>query len=133
MAGGTSLAYGNPSVGTVDRAPQTGQPGASNAPFVRKSRKATSLQFDLTGQTFGSTITPQMKAVGGYIRNYFLEMIGTGGSGTSVTGAADAPMNFISLLTLRDASGAPIINLDGYGLYLVNLYGNQYASNGLQD
>src|SRR5438445_966487 len=133
MAGGTSLAYGNPAVGTVDRAPQTGQPRAGNAPFVRKSRFATSLQFDLTGQGFGATITPQMKAVGGYIRNYLLEIIGTAGSGTSVTGAADAPYNYISLMTLRDASGAPIINLDGYGLYLVNLFGNQFASGGMQD
>lgn len=129
-----SLAVGNPALGTVDRRPQTAiTPAQQNAPFVRKSRKATSLQFDSTANAFAATVTPQLKAVAGYLRSYALEVIASGGSGASVTGTADAPFNVISLLTLRDATGQPIINTDGFGLYAFLLYANMIGGAGMQD
>jgi hypothetical protein len=129
-----SLAVGNPALGTVDRRPQTAiTPAQQNAPFVRKSRKMTSLQFDLTGNAFSASVTPQLKAVAGYLRSYVMEVIASGGTGASVTGTADAPYNVISLLTLRDATGQPIINTDGFGLYTYLLYCNMIGAAGMQD
>jgi hypothetical protein len=74
-----------------------------------------------------------LKAVAGYLRSYALEIIGTGGSGASVVGTADAPWNIINLLTLRDATGQPIINVDGFGLYAFDLYSCMVGANGVSD
>jgi hypothetical protein len=123
-------------MGTVSRSPQTaGTPAdKTQAPFVRLSRKATVIQFDSLSNAFGGTVIPVMKAVGGYIRRLRMEVITSGGSGAN-TGAwtNDNGYAIISLLLIKDPFNTPIINTDGYGLYLINLFSGQVGMGGFTD
>ena len=122
----STLQTAQPALGTVSRQPQTtAEPASGNVPFARMSRQMQILGPVQSGMAFGSLFTPQIKPAGGYIRFYPLYVTCSGGSGTSVTGAADAPWNAIQNVFLRDPFGQPIIQADGYSLYLINLYGGQ--------
>jgi hypothetical protein len=136
MAASTTLQVANPAMGTVSRLPQTsGTPAdKTQAPFVRLSRKATVIQFDSTSNAFGGTVIPVMKAVGGYIRRLRLEVITSGGSITN-TGAwsSDQGYAIFSLLLIKDPFNTPIINVDGYGLYLIDLFSAQIGAAGFTD
>lgn len=124
-----TLQTANPSMGTVSRQPQTtGQPAAAgSAPFTRLSRQGQILGPALGGQAFGSLWTPILKPVGGYLRQLILTVTATGGTNTSTVATADAPWNAIQNLFLRDPFGQPVIQADGYSLYLLNRYGGQYG------
>lgn len=124
----STLQTAQPSLGTVSRQPQTtAQPTGAGAPFSRMSRQMQILGPVSAGITFGSLFTPQIKPVGGYVRYYPLYIFATGGNGgtTAAVAAADAPWNTIQNLFLRDPFGQPIIQADGYSLYLMDLYGGQ--------
>jgi hypothetical protein len=77
------------------------------------------------GQTFGSLFTPPIKPVGGYVRFYPLYITATGGSGVAAVASADAPYNAVQNIFLRDPFGQPIIQADGYSLFLIDMYGGQ--------
>lgn len=63
----------------------------------------------------------------GYFRSLFIEVVAAGGTGGTI--AADGPWNIIQSISLQDVNGANIVNpVDGYGLYLMNLFGG-YAFN----
>ena len=105
--------------------PQTTQKPMAGAPFVRMSRKAVVQGWSTSAVAFGSLINPPLKAAGGYLRNLILTVTtGTTANGnlTAATAAADAPWNVIQSFFLRDPLGQPIIQTDGYGLYLINKY-----------
>lgn len=123
-----TLQTANPSLGTVSRLPQTtGQPVTGNVPFTRLSRQGQIPGQTLAGQAFNSQWNPTLRPVGGYVRQYVLTVSAVSGGATAATAAADAPFNSIQNLFLRDSFGQPIINLDGYALYLANIYGGQYG------
>ena len=122
----STLQTAQPSLGTVSRQPQTtAQPAGGGAPFSRMSRQMQILGPLTAGLTFGSLFTPQIKPVGGYVRFYPLYVSATGGTGTVAVASADAPYNAIQNLFLRDPFGQPIIQADGYSLFLIDLYGGQ--------
>lgn len=122
----TTLQTAQPALGTVSRQPQTtAEPVAGTAPFTRMSRKMQILGPVSAGLAFGSLFTPSIKPAGGYISYYPLYITASGGSGSSAVASADAPYNTIQNLFLRDPFGQPIIQADGYSLYLVDLYGGQ--------
>src|SRR5215831_9369181 len=124
----STLQTAQPALGTVSRQPQTtAQPAGGNAPFTRMSRQGQILGPVSSGLTFGSLFTPQIKPVGGYVRYYPLYITASGGNGgtTAAVASADAPYNTIQNLFLRDPFGQPIIQADGYSLFLVDLYGGQ--------
>ena len=127
-----TLQTANPAVGTVSRQPQTtAQPtaGANSAPFARMSRKGQILGPAQAGQAFGSLWTPTIKPVGGYFRYLDLTISISGStSTTATTQTADAPYNIIQNLFLRDPYGQPILQADGYSLYLIQLYSGQVGS-----
>jgi hypothetical protein len=77
------------------------------------------------GLTFGSLFTPNIKPAGGYIRFYPLYITASGGTGVAAVASADAPYNTLQNIFLRDPFGQPIIQADGYSLYLIDLYGGQ--------
>jgi hypothetical protein len=119
----STLQTAQPALGTVSRQPQTtAQPASSGAPFTRLSRQMQILGPYSAGNTFGSLFTPPIKSVGGYIRFYPLYITATGGTGTAAVASADAPWNSVQNLFLRDPFGQPIIQADGYSLYLIDLY-----------
>lgn len=127
--GVSSLQVANPSMGTVTRAPQTtaATPAAAGVPFARLSRKGQIFGPAISGQAFGSLWTPLLKPVGGYLRSLKLYVTASGGTGT-VTAAQDAPYNVVQNLFFRDPFGQPIIQADGYSLYLINLYSGQVGA-----
>lgn len=129
--GVNTLQVANPSMGTVTRTPQTtaATPAAAGVPFARLSRQGQIFGPSQSGQAFGSLWTPLLKPVGGYLRHLILTVTASGGSG-SATGAADAPYNTIQNIFFRDPFGQPIIQADGYSLYLINLYSGQCGALG---
>lgn len=135
MANPGTLQNANPALGTAARLPQTTQePGAKGAPFVRISRKGSLNLFDKTAQAFGAQINDTLKPVGGYHRNLKLDLIASGGSATNLGATpADGPYNVISLFVLRDPFNTPVINCDGYGLYLIDKWGAQAGGPGFSN
>lgn len=132
----TSLQVGNAATGTVSRMPQTNQKPVGGAPFVRMSRKAQVQGWSVAGVAFGALINPPLKAAGGYLSNLILTFT-TGavanGNLTAATAAADAPWNVIQSLFLRDPLGQPIVQTDGFGLYLINKYCGTIGEGALSD
>ncbi len=94
-------------------------------PFNRLSRKMQVPGPSETGMAFGALWTPNLRAVGGYLRGLPMTIIADGGSGTGASFHPDAPYNVIQQLFLRDPFGQPIIQCDGYSLNLINMYGGQ--------
>src|SRR5207302_3194422 len=102
----------------------------ANVPFARLSRKGQILGPSTAGFTFGGLWTPIMKPVGGYLRGLEFRIQSTGGNRTTATQNADAPYNVVQNLYFRDPFGQPIIQADGYSLFLVNLYSGQVGALG---
>jgi hypothetical protein len=126
--GVSTLQTAQPALGTVSRQPQTtAAPASAGVPFTRMSRQMQILGPLSAGLTFGTLFTPPIKPAGGYIRFYPLYVTASGGSGsgTNAVASADAPYNVIQNVFLRDPFGQPIIQADGYSLYLIDLYGGQ--------
>lgn len=127
----STLQTAQPALGTVSRQPQTtAEPTAGNAPFARMSRQMQILGPVSSGLPFGSLFTPPIKPAGGYIRFYPLYITATGGTGTVAVASQDAPYNAVQNVFLRDPFGQPIIQADGYSLYLIDLYGGQSGAFG---
>jgi len=117
----------NPQAQTVGRLPQTTQGVPAGGPFIRYAEEAVALAYDTAGIAFGGVSNLPLTAVPGFLRALIVKLTASGGSGAQVvTAGTDAPMNAISQLTLRDASGQPIYPaIDGFGLFLINLYSCQ--------
>jgi hypothetical protein len=122
-----TLQVANPSIGTVSRQPQTTTSPATttDVPFSRLSREMEILGPDQAGLVFGALYTPTLKPVGGYLQIVRVGIIASGGSGTGAVLSADGPYNTIQNLFLRDPFGQPVIQSDGFGLYLINIYSGQ--------
>src|SRR5216684_6210188 len=122
----STLQTAQPALGTVSRQPQTtAEPTSPGVPFTRMSRQMQILGPVSAGQAFGSLFTPPIKPAGGYIRFYPLYITATGGTGAVAVASADAPFNAVQNIFLRDPFGQPIIQADGYSLFLIDLYGGQ--------
>lgn len=131
--GVASLQVANPSMGTVTRQPQTtaATPSAAGVPFSRLSRQGQIFGPAIAGQAYGSLWTPILKPVGGYLRSLRFYVTASGGNYSAASAAADAPYNVIQNLFLRDPFGQPMIQADGYSLFLINLYGGQSGALGV--
>jgi hypothetical protein len=132
-----SPAAASPAAQTVGRLPQTTQGMPQGGPFIRYAEESQQQGYSAAAQAFGALITLPLSAVSGFLRALIVKVQATGGSGaTVVTAAADAPFNVISQLTFKDSSGQTIYPaVDGYSLYLINLYSCQtlVGQGGLQD
>jgi hypothetical protein len=120
-------------MGTVSRQPQTtSAPPSAAAPFIRQSKKAFNRGYVYTfagaGGGFGQLVNQPIKPVGGWLRHLVLTIQALGGTSTgAVVTTADAPWSIIQTLLVRDPLGQPILNIDGIGAFLVNLYSGQAA------
>jgi hypothetical protein len=128
----STLQTAQPALGTVSRQPQTtATPVSGNAPFTRMSRQMQILGPVSAGLAFSSLFTPNIKPAGGYIRYYPLYITASGGAGTVAVASQDAPWNAVQNIFLRDPFGQPIIQADGYSLFLIDLYGGQSGMLGI--
>lgn len=97
-------------------------------PFLRASSDVTqqgATQSLASGSWAASATQVYNVPSYGYLDEAWLTLTGTGGvNGTkTVAGSADAPWNLFSAVTIKDANGTPIWQLDGYGTYLARLLG----------
>jgi hypothetical protein len=120
---------------TVGRLPQTTQGIPAGGPFIRYVEQAHALAYSTAGIAFGGMSNLPLTAVPGFLRALIVKIQASGGTGANVpTLSPDGPYNVISQLTFRDASGQPIFPaIDGFGLYLINLYSGQVADSGDQN
>lgn len=131
----SAAAAPNPAAQDVGRIPQTTVGMPPGGPVIRYVTRAEQLAYTVTGQAFGANITQPLVAVAGFLTALIIKIAAVGGNSTAaVVAAADAPWSLIGTLTLRDASGQPIFPaIDGFGLYLINLYSGMCGNGGAQD
>jgi hypothetical protein len=137
MASGQAASAANPAAQEVGRTPQTtvGLPGGG--PFIRYA-PTPAIQGAgstlISGVAYGARPVIQLSAVGGFLKGIRLRVQASGGTRTAGTQPADAPFAAIQSIAIKDASGQPIYQpLDGYSLFLINLYSGQCGSGGSQD
>jgi hypothetical protein len=103
-------------------------------PFIRHSQPGRRPMYQLSSQTYGNTITQPLVAAPGYFRGFRMKFTGSGGTGSGAVASADAPYNCISLVTLKDAFGTPLIVAPGYeALYLIPKFGGQFGTQETRD
>jgi len=124
----------SPAAQTVGRLPQTTQGAPRGGPFIRYASHSHALAYSTAGIAFAGISNLPLTAVPGFLRGLIVKVQAVGGSGANVpTATADSPWNVISQLTLRDASGQPIYPaIDGFGLFLINVYSGQTGQGGQQ-
>lgn len=125
----------NPGMQDVGRLPQTIVAVPGGGPFIRYSQLGQQQGYVSGGNAFGALITLPLPAVSGFLRHFIVKIAATGGTGATVAGAnPDAPWNAIQNVTIKDPSGQPLYpTIDGFGLFLINLYGGQCGQGGQQD
>lgn len=98
-------------------------------PFIRHTQPGRRSQYTVSAQAFGAQITQPLVAVPGYVSRFRIRVAAAGGVSSVTTAvAADAPFSAVSLVTLRDAFGTPLIVGPGYEmLYLVPKYSGQFG------
>lgn len=97
-------------------------------PFARSSKghveqgQTQTLPF---ASWIGGTVQQFQVPTYGYLRSIFFTVTGSGGANSTntVAGSADAPWNIFSNVLFTDVNGTPIVNLDGYALYLAMTFG----------
>jgi len=106
-------------------------------PFARHSEPGKRRIYDLTAQAFGGLINQPLKAVPGYVTRFRWEVLATGGvngNSTAVAAANDAPENCVSLITVRDALGTPVVSGPGYEmLRLVPMFSGGFGLGNMFD
>lgn len=99
------------------------KPAATAAtPFSAASaRKLTGAATNYSNLAFSAAVADKIPS-DGWLEGTVFTIAATGGAGTVAVASADAPWNALKTFTVSDASGNPIINLDGYAAYLMQLY-----------
>jgi len=122
----------NGGTGQTTASPATvAAPVGAVVPFQRASylhRESTG--YDVTSTVTSSQVTPANIPIPayGFLRSILLKVSITTTGGTPSL-AVDGPWNILSGVTLKEPNGNPIVQLDGYPLYLVNKYGGFRGSN----
>jgi hypothetical protein len=119
----------------VGRLPQTTISKPEGGPFIRYSEDSQQTGFSVTGQAWGALINQPLSAVGGWFTDILIKVQAVGGAGSAAcVAAADAPFSALGTVSFRDSSGQAIVpSIDGYGLFLFNLYSGMLGSIGAQD
>lgn len=115
---------------TAPQAQSTERAAAPSAvnPFTRAAKKHRE-PFEDFSAVIGSSGTVRSNVdvpAFGFARHLVILVTASGGtaSGTNAVAQEDAPVSVLSNLSLTDVNGAPIVGpMDGFDLYLANLYG----------
>lgn len=106
----------------------------AGGPFIRHSQPGRRPMYQVSGQAYGGVITQPLVSVPGYYSGYRLNFAVTGGTGAAATYNADAPYNLVSLVTLKDAFGTPLIVCPGYEAFnLIPRYGGLFGWGATRD
>lgn len=120
-------------VATGKQQPQTTIEPAGG-PFIRHSQPGRKPMYDVPGITFGGLLSQPLSSTPGYVKGFRYTFTASGGSGTSVAGHADAPENAVSLVTVKDSFGNPLIVGPGYEvLRLLPMFSGQFGINATRD
>jgi len=109
----------------------------TGGPFIRHSEPGKARIYDLTSQAFGALINQPLTAIPGYAKNFRLRFVASGGVNSSTNNVAaqpDAPESCVSLITLWDALGTPIVSGPGYEvLRLIPMFSGGFGLQGSAD
>jgi hypothetical protein len=109
----------------------------TGGPFIRHSEPGKARIYDLTSQVFGALINQPLTALPGYAKNFRLRIVAAGGvngNSTTVQGTLDSPENVVSLITLWDALGTPIVSGPGFEiLRLIPMFSGGFGLQGSAD
>jgi len=109
----------------------------TGGPFIRHSEPGKARIYDLTSQAFGALINQPLTALPGYAKNFRLRFVASGGVNSSTNNVAaqpDAPESCVSLITLWDALGTPIVSGPGYEvLRLIPMFSGGFGLQGSAD
>jgi hypothetical protein len=109
----------------------------SGGPFIRHSEPGKGRIYDLTSLAFGALINQPLTALPGYATKFRIRLAASGGVNaisTTVQGSADSPENVVSLITLWDALGTPIVSGPGYEiLRLIPMFSGGFGLQGSAD
>lgn len=101
--------------------------GGSILPFTssaRRHREQMAIANATNSVSAAVQIPEQAIPAYGFIRGLWLRVVATGGTGASVTAAADGPFNFFAAVSVTDPDGAPIYSVNsGYTTYIIHKYG----------
>lgn len=118
-----------PNTPTVNAAQQsTGATRQMIVPFARAAKHHIEQGQSqvLAGASWASGQVQQFQVpTFGYLKSLFFTATGASGANSSntVAASADAPWNLYSNVLFTDVNGTPIINLDGYALYIAMTFG----------
>lgn len=104
-------------------------------PFLRHTQPGRRIGYAVTGAAFGGLISQPLVAAPGYARGFRVRVAATGGvSAVTTAVTADAPFSAVSLVTLRDAFGTPLLVGPGWEiLKAVPKYGGQFGLGAASD
>jgi len=128
--------------GQVSPAQEAGRPQPQTTieppggPFIRHSQAGRRPQYTISNQAFGSLITQPLVAAPGYARKFRLQFQAASStlSAASLAISGDAPFSAVSLVTLRDAFGTPLIVGPGWEVFkAIPKYGGQLGLHAVSD
>lgn len=125
--GVSPLTAANASQQRVARRPQTSEPVTGPGPFRRHTRPSRVQGYTTSGLAFAALVNQPLKAIPGYLRWLDVRVTASGGTGVAAVAQADAPYSVIQNLLLKDAFGQPIVQINGYELFLLNIYSGQHG------
>lgn len=120
-----TMAPPNPQQQGMAASPATQAAQAQIVPFDQASHRGLEQGPTFTAtpeaatQQFGPTPLPAQ----GYLRNVILTITPSGGTAGEGEVSGDFPWNCLNLVRLQDTNGAPLCELSGYNLFLMNTYG----------
>lgn len=95
-------------------------------PFTSVAREATETFHDRTSNALSSSsqhVGPDPVIARGYAKGIWLFVELSGGAGGSAVAQEDAPFSVFQSVSLTDVSGAELVNLSGFGVFLADKYG----------
>lgn len=103
-------------------------------PFIRHSQPGRRPQYVVSGQAFGGLITQPLVAAPGYAQKFRLQFAAATSTLSAASLTPDAPFSAVSLVTLRDAFGTPLIVGPGWEVFkALPKYGGQFGLHALSD
>lgn len=110
----------------VDQSAPSSAPAPLHVPFGKAAKRIIAQGSTVTQNPWSTSIVAQQPVpipVIGWLSELKFTVTETGGTGVAATPGNDSPWNVAQNIQLLDPTGAPIVNLPGYSLYIARLFG----------